>query len=90
MRTARTGNAKPIPRAQQEPGVSSISRRPGSILEGIEELGVIASTNTGVIPKIASRCAVFAKTDLIHAQQEGYSLSEICDGLCAADWQRIL
>ncbi len=30
---------------------------------------------------IASRCAVFAKTDLIHAQQEGFSLSEICDGL---------
>ena len=51
-------------------------------LEGIEELGVIASTNTGVIPKIASRCAVFAKTDLIHAQQEGYSLTEICDAVC--------
>ena len=51
-------------------------------LAGIEELGVIASTNTGVIPKIASRCAVFAKTDLIHAQQEGYSLTEICDALC--------
>ena len=48
----------------------------------IEELGAIASANTGAIPKIASRCAVFAKTDLIHAQQEGYSLSEICDGLC--------
>jgi predicted CoA-substrate-specific enzyme activase len=51
-------------------------------LERIEDLGTIASANTGEIPKIASRCAVFAKTDLIHAQQEGYSLSEICDGLC--------
>jgi predicted CoA-substrate-specific enzyme activase len=51
-------------------------------LGGIEDLGVIASTNTGAIPRIASRCAVFAKTDLIHAQQKGYSLSEICDGLC--------
>jgi predicted CoA-substrate-specific enzyme activase len=51
-------------------------------LNGIEELGVIASANKGSIPRIASRCAVFAKTDLIHAQQEGYSLSEICDGLC--------
>ena len=32
-------------------------------------------------PRIASRCAVFAKTDLIHAQQEGYTLAQICDGL---------
>ena len=51
-------------------------------LTGIEELSEIAFNNKGVIPKIASRCAVFAKTDLVHAQQEGYSLSEICDGLC--------
>jgi predicted CoA-substrate-specific enzyme activase len=51
-------------------------------LDGIEQLSEIAFTNTGVIPKIASRCAVFAKTDLVHAQQEGYTLAEICDGLC--------
>ncbi len=51
-------------------------------LGGSEELGRIASENTGALPKIASRCAVFAKTDLIHAQQEGYSLAGICDGLC--------
>jgi len=51
-------------------------------LNGIEELSEIAFRNAGVIPKIASRCAVFAKTDLVHAQQEGYSLEEICDGLC--------
>ncbi|MGD8646815.1 MAG: acyl-CoA dehydratase activase [Desulfobacterales bacterium] len=51
-------------------------------LAGIAQLSEIAFTNTGVIPKIASRCAVFAKTDLVHAQQEGYTLAEICDGLC--------
>ncbi|MGD8712910.1 MAG: acyl-CoA dehydratase activase [Desulfobacterales bacterium] len=51
-------------------------------LKSIEELSEIALENTGAIPKIASRCAVFAKTDLVHAQQEGYSLVEICDGLC--------
>ncbi len=51
-------------------------------LSGIAELAAIAAKNTGERPKIASRCAVFAKTDLIHAQQEGYSLPEICDGLC--------
>lgn len=51
-------------------------------LTGIEEFSRIAQENSGSIPKIASRCAVFAKTDIIHAQQEGYSLAEICDGLC--------
>ncbi len=50
-------------------------------LSGIEEFSNIACQNQGEIPKIASRCAVFAKTDLIHAQQEGYSLEAICDGL---------
>ncbi len=51
-------------------------------LEGTPELSRMALENRGPIPKIASRCAVFAKTDIIHAQQEGYSLHEICDGLC--------
>jgi predicted CoA-substrate-specific enzyme activase len=51
-------------------------------LSGIAELSRIALTNTGALPKIASRCAVFAKTDLVHAQQQGYTLAEICDGLC--------
>ncbi|BCS95211.1 2-hydroxyglutaryl-CoA dehydratase activator [Desulfoluna limicola] len=51
-------------------------------LSGIEELSRVAEESNGTFPEIASRCAVFAKTDLIHAQQEGYSLSEICDGLC--------
>ena len=50
-------------------------------LSNIMEFSKIAYENTGSFPKIASRCAVFAKTDLIHAQQEGYSLEEICDGL---------
>ena len=51
-------------------------------LSDISELARQASQNTGKLPGIASRCAVFAKTDLIHAQQEGYTLGEICDGLC--------
>ncbi len=50
-------------------------------LADIVEFSKIAWENKGDFPKIASRCAVFAKTDLIHAQQEGYSLGEICDGL---------
>ncbi|MEJ2661155.1 MAG: BadF/BadG/BcrA/BcrD ATPase family protein, partial [Desulfobacteraceae bacterium] len=51
-------------------------------LENTAALSALARANTGAIPKIASRCAVFAKTDLAHAQQEGYLLEEICDGLC--------
>ena len=51
-------------------------------LKGIKELSETACNNSGNCPRIASRCAVFAKTDLIHAQQEGYQLGEISDGLC--------
>ncbi len=51
-------------------------------LGGIESLSDTAYSNKGKFPLIASRCAVFAKTDLIHAQQEGYSFKEISDGLC--------
>lgn len=46
------------------------------------ELAAMALRSTGDLPKIATRCAVFAKTDLAHAQQEGFSLAQICDGLC--------
>ncbi len=51
-------------------------------LESAEELSSVAFNNKKPFPKIASRCAVFAKTDLIHAQQEGYTFEEISDGLC--------
>ena len=51
-------------------------------LSSTAELSRMACSNTGLVPKIASRCAVFAKTDLVHAQQEGCSLAQICDGLC--------
>ncbi len=32
-------------------------------------------------PAIASRCSVFAKSDLIHRQQEGYQIPELWNGL---------
>lgn len=50
-------------------------------IKTIQDFSEIALKNEGDFPKIASRCAVFAKTDLIHAQQEGYSKDEIADGL---------
>jgi len=51
-------------------------------LNGVEELSRKAEGSCGNCPRIATRCAVFAKTDLIHAQQEGYQIGEISDGLC--------
>jgi len=51
-------------------------------LNSTEALATLALANTETPPKIASRCAVFAKTDLVHAQQEGHRLEAICDGLC--------
>lgn len=41
-------------------------------------------------PTIASRCAVFAKTDLIHRQQEGYTKTEVWEGLCRSMLQTCL
>jgi predicted CoA-substrate-specific enzyme activase len=34
--------------------------------------------------RVAGRCSVFAKTDMIHAQQRGYSTGQILRGLCEA------
>jgi activator of 2-hydroxyglutaryl-CoA dehydratase len=51
-------------------------------LDSIEKMAELAFSNKDITPPIASRCAVFAKTDIIHAQQEGYSLAQICDSLC--------
>ncbi len=45
-----------------------------------EETGRFASTDNP--PSIAARCSVFAKSDLIHRQQEGYSVPELWCGLC--------
>ncbi|MGM0666886.1 MAG: acyl-CoA dehydratase activase [Bacteroidota bacterium] len=51
-------------------------------IKSASELSNLADKNRDSVPDIASRCSVFAKTDLIHAQQAGYSLESICDSLC--------
>ena len=51
-------------------------------LAGSAELSAAAERSALPPPRIASRCAVFAKTDVVHAQQQGYSREAICDGLC--------
>jgi len=45
-------------------------------------LSDMALQNSSPVPDIAARCSVFAKTDLIHAQQKGFGLEAICDSLC--------
>ena len=51
-------------------------------ISGSQQISELALSNKMARPDIATRCAVFAKTDLIHAQQEGYDIAQICDGLC--------
>lgn len=36
------------------------------------------------LPRLSGRCAVFAKTDIIHRQQEGVAVDDILLGLCFA------
>src|SRR5579872_1947458 len=49
----------------------------------VEEVGRVVS-EAGCAARIAGRCSVFAKSDMIHAQQKGYSPAEILRGLCDA------
>jgi predicted CoA-substrate-specific enzyme activase len=49
----------------------------------VEEVGEIA-LGSGKAAAIAGRCSVFAKSDMIHAQQKGFSPAAILKGLCAA------
>jgi predicted CoA-substrate-specific enzyme activase len=49
----------------------------------VEEIGQVVCT-ASCAARIAGRCSVFAKSDMIHAQQKGYSPAEILRGLCDA------
>jgi predicted CoA-substrate-specific enzyme activase len=56
----------------------------------VAELSERASAYQGKTPLIATRCAVFAKTDIVHAMQDGYSLDAICAGLCEGIARNVL
>ncbi len=49
----------------------------------VEEIGAVASGARSAA-RIAGRCSVFAKSDMIHAQQKGHGTDEILKGLCEA------
>ncbi len=48
-----------------------------------EEIGAVVCTASRAA-RIAGRCSVFAKSDMIHAQQKGYTPPDILRGLCDA------
>ncbi len=49
----------------------------------VEDLSEIVSSADRAA-QIAGRCSVFAKSDMIHAQQKGYTPAEVLRGLCGA------
>jgi predicted CoA-substrate-specific enzyme activase len=62
---------------------SFIDQQASRLLYGVEEVGP-AACGASCPARIAGRCSVFAKTDMIHAQQKGYSTDQILRGLCDA------
>ncbi|MFT9496558.1 acyl-CoA dehydratase activase [Anaerosolibacter sp.] len=70
---------------------SNCSAGTGSFLEEqVSRLGIklndyaALTEEAAFIPRIAGRCSVFAKTDIIHHQQEGIAVKEILLGLAYA------
>lgn len=62
---------------------SFLDQQSNRLAYNIEEVGKIALSAKNT-PRIAGRCSVFAKSDMIHAQQKGASPDEILKGLCRA------
>ena len=62
---------------------SFIDQQASRLLYSIEEVGP-ATCRASCAARIAGRCSVFAKSDMIHAQQKGYSTDQILRGLCDA------
>jgi activator of 2-hydroxyglutaryl-CoA dehydratase len=62
---------------------SFIDQQASRLLYSVEQVGA-AACGASCAARIAGRCSVFAKTDMIHAQQKGYSTDQILRGLCDA------
>jgi len=50
----------------------------------IEEVGDLVVRDDSKAARIAGRCSVFAKSDMIHAQQKGAAPTQVLKGLCDA------
>lgn len=62
---------------------SFIDQQASRLLYPVEDVGDIV-LQAGKPANIAGRCSVFAKSDMIHAQQKGFQPPEILRGLCQA------
>ncbi len=62
---------------------SFMDQQANRLLYQIEDVGDIV-LGAGKAATIAGRCSVFAKSDMIHAQQKGYQPPEVLKGLCGA------
>jgi predicted CoA-substrate-specific enzyme activase len=62
---------------------SFMDQQANRLLYSIEDVGDIV-LEAGKAATIAGRCSVFAKSDMIHAQQKGYQPPEVLKGLCDA------
>ncbi|MDI6809458.1 MAG: acyl-CoA dehydratase activase [Candidatus Eisenbacteria bacterium] len=62
---------------------SFMDQQASRLLYDVEEIGKVALCSSKCA-NIAGRCSVFAKSDMIHAQQKGAQPPEILKGLCLA------
>lgn len=62
---------------------SFMDQQASRLLYDIEDVGDIV-LDADKAASIAGRCSVFAKSDMIHAQQKGYEPPEVLRGLCDA------
>ena len=62
---------------------SFIDQQANRMQLAVEEVGEMVA-RAASSARVAGRCSVFAKTDMIHAQQKGCSPEEILKGLCEA------
>jgi len=62
---------------------SFIDQQASRLLYQVEEVGT-AACRASSAARIAGRCSVFAKSDMIHAQQKGCTTDQILRGLCDA------
>src|SRR5208283_3767566 len=62
---------------------SFIDQQASRLRYSVEEVGH-AVCGASCSARVAGRCSVFAKSDMIHAQQKGYTTDQILRGLCDA------
>ncbi len=62
---------------------SFIDQQASRLRYSVEDVGPAACA-ASCSARIAGRCSVFAKSDMIHAQQKGYTTEQILRGLCEA------